>query len=237
MILARRASTTSISPARGRVEKMWDMEKAEVLDAFFALVSTRRICLEESQASATSLEQWRFSLGRVRLGKGAFKFCKSVGPGIMRDLAGGVIAEPFSTVFDRLWQLGKITVVWEKANVSIPIKKHMRIWGFTDWSASITWAGEVGPDDLQRFSPNINQSVIHGKVMEQVLLEAVFKHIRVKVIKSSQHGLMKGKSCLTNLVAFCDAKTVIHGGEQLMFSWHWFLTPSPILLTKWWTTG
>lgn len=76
----------------------------------------------------------------------------------------------------------------------------------------------MGPDDLQRFSPNINQSVIHGKVMEQVLLEAVFKHIRVKVIKSSQHGLMKGKSCLTNLVAFCDAKTVIHGGEQLMFS-------------------
>lgn len=98
MILARRASTC-ISPARGRVEKLWDMDK--VLDAFFALVSTGKICLQESQASATSLEQWRFSLGRERSGKGAFKFCKSVGPGVMRDLA-GVIAEPFSTVFDIL---------------------------------------------------------------------------------------------------------------------------------------
>lgn len=51
----------------------------------------------------------------------------------------------------------------------------------------------MGPNDLQRSSANINQSVIHGKVMEEVLLEAVFKHVRVKkMIKSSQHGFMKG---------------------------------------------
>lgn len=73
----------------------------------------------------------------------------------------------------------------------------------------------MGPNDLQGSSPNINQSGIHGKVMEQVLLEAVFKHIRVKkVIKSSQHGFMKGKSCLTNLVAFCDEKTTLSMGEN-----------------------
>ena len=35
-----------------------------------------------------------------------------------------------------------------------------------------------------------------------------------KVIKSSQHGFIKGKSCLTNLVAFCDVTTGWVGGGR-----------------------
>jgi len=42
-----------------------------------------------------------------------------------------------------------------------------------------------------------------GKVIEQIILEAVSKHIRdKKVTGSSQHGFMMRKSCLTNLIAF-----------------------------------
>ena len=41
--------------------------------------------------------------------------------------------------------------------------------------------------------------------MEQLILEVISKHVEEKkVIKSSQHGYTKGKSCLTNPIVFCD---------------------------------
>lgn len=44
--------------------------------------------------------------------------------------------------------------------------------------------------------------------MEETLLEAISKNIKdKKVIESSQHGLMEGTSCLTNLTAFCNEVT------------------------------
>ncbi|CAM5110577.1 unnamed protein product [Eretmochelys imbricata] len=44
--------------------------------------------------------------------------------------------------------------------------------------------------------------------MEQVLKESILKHLEErKVIRNSQPGFTKGKSCLTNLIAFYDEIT------------------------------
>lgn len=44
--------------------------------------------------------------------------------------------------------------------------------------------------------------------MEQIILETISNDMKdTKVIRGSQRRFMKGKSCLTNIIAFYDEKT------------------------------
>jgi len=77
---------------------------------------------------------------------------------------------------------------WRKANV-IPIFKKGK------------------KEDPGNYRP-VSLTSIPGKMMEHLLLEVIIKQMEEKkVISSRQHRLTKGKSCLTNLIAFYDGMT------------------------------
>ena len=57
-------------------------------------------------------------------------------------------------------------------------------------------------EDPGNYRP-VRLTSIPGKVMEQLILEDIIKQVEEKkVIRSSQHGFTRGKSCLNNLLAF-----------------------------------
>jgi len=54
----------------------------------------------------------------------------------------------------------------------------------------------------------VSLTSIPEKVIEEIILNVVIKQVeKKKVIECSQHGFTKGKSCLTNLIAFYEGMT------------------------------
>ena len=77
---------------------------------------------------------------------------------------------------------------WRKSNVSPVFKKGKK-------------------EDPGRHRP-VSVILIHGNTMEQLILETISRHVnRKKIIRCTQHGFTKGKSCLSDLITFSNEMT------------------------------
>ncbi|GAB0197903.1 mitochondrial enolase superfamily member 1 [Grus japonensis] len=108
-------------------------------------------------------------------------------PRVLRELA-EVLTKPLSIIYQLTWLTGEVLVDWRLANV-MPIHKKGQ------------------QEDLGNYRP-VSLTSVPGNVMEQIILSAIMRHVQDnQVIRPSQHGFMKGRSCLTNQISFYDKVT------------------------------
>ena len=160
------------------------------MNAFFASVFSERALPPESQALEVNERVWGmgdFPLVREEVVcecLGNIKVHKSLGPDgvhpqVLRELL-EVVAEPLSVIYQRSWRTGEVPEDWRTASVSPVFKKGKK-------------------EDLGNYRP-VSLTYVPGKVMEQLVLDAISRQLgEQEVIRSTQHGFTKGRSCSTNL--------------------------------------
>ena len=93
------------------------------------------------------------------------------------------IAEPLARIFMSLLFTGMVPKDWREANV-VPLFK------------------KVSRDSLGNYRPVSLKSVV-GKLLEKILRDRIYGHLENHgLIRDSQHGFVKGRSCLTSLIEF-----------------------------------
>ena len=108
-----------------------------------------------------------------------------------------VICRPISIIFNATLTTGVVPVDWRRANVTAIFKQGRR-------------------DCPGNYRP-ISLTCQICKVLESIIRDKITEHLdKFNLIKSSQHGFRKSRSCLTNLLEFLHfIRTSVDAGEAV----------------------
>ncbi|KAK4830620.1 hypothetical protein QYF61_012445 [Mycteria americana] len=176
-----------------------DEEKAEVLNAFFASVFNSQTSypqgiqppeLEErdgEQNKPPMIQEEAVNDLLHHLDTHKSMGLDGIHPRVLRELA-EELAKPLPIIYQQSWLTGEVPDDWRLANVTPTYRKGWK-------------------EDAENYRPSSLTSV-PGKIMERFTLSALNRHVQANQgIRPSQHGFMKGRSCLTNLISFYDEVT------------------------------
>jgi len=138
-------------------------------------------------------------------------------PRVLRELA-EELAKPLSIICQQSWLTRKVPNDWRIASVTRIYRNGKK-------------------EDPGNYRP-VSLTAVPGKIMEQFILSTLTGHMKDKQgIRPRQHGFMKGRSCLNNLIFFYDQATcLVDEGEAVVVIYMDFkafdAVPHSILLEK-----
>jgi len=175
---------------------------AEILNKQFQSVFTREdtnnIPEPDTMDMNSMLYDVKFTTRDVKKKIAALKRESAPGPDglapqLLKELK-DQLAPALAMIFTKSLEEGVVPTDWKEANVSPIFKKGSK-------------------SQPSNYRP-VSLTSVACKMMESLIRDKITDHLELnKIINNSQHGFLKGRSCVTNLLEFLEkATTVVDGG-------------------------
>ena len=199
-------SVSKLDRGNGELTKN-DQETSDVLNDYFANVFR----VEDDQDLPTFLEQpfaqmlEHTEITNVSMSKATKKVnpSKSQGPEMIHPKltkeSQAALVEPLTNIFRKSLEEGKIPKIWKKSQCNGNIQKM-----------------EKDQKQINTMYRPISLTSVPGKTMERIIRDALVEHMNNnKLFSEEQHGFIKGKSCVTQLLEFMEdiTKAIDQGDE------------------------
>ena len=185
----------SIGPLRDKDGRVVSSDK-KMADEYFSSVFTRentdQVPEPQGMHFTSELREVHVSARKVkekirRLRRGAAAGPDNIGPTILQELVDEVAA-PLACIMQKILEDGSMPADWHTANVCPIFKKGAK-----------NSPGNYRPVSL---------TSVCFKMLESIIKDDIVSHLeKHKLIRPTQHGFMKGRSCTSNLLTFLEKVT------------------------------